>query len=167
MLRQFLHARLVTQDTTLGALRTGVDGQHGQLAAMLLQHVDAKLVDRGRLACARHTADTHTDRVAAIGQTAVNDLLRLRLMVRIDALDKGDGLAEDGDITFDDALDHLGHRQFTTAETRTLQVGIDDALLLYAAIHLQAGKFGTILWVFHIYNWKIYNLLFIVMTTFG
>ena len=92
MLRQFLHARLIAEDTALGALARGVDGEYGQATAFLAEHMDAKLVDTGGFACTRHTTDTYADAVAAIGQTLVDDLLRLGLMVGVDTLDEGDGL---------------------------------------------------------------------------
>ena len=47
VLRQLLHARLIAEDAALGTLAGGVDGQHGELAAMFVEHMDAKLVDRG------------------------------------------------------------------------------------------------------------------------
>ena len=107
MLGEFLHARLVTEDAALSTFRRGVDGENCQATALLLQHVDAELVDARRLACAGHAADTHPHRVAAIGQTTVDDLLGLRLMVGVDTLDECDGLREDGNVALDDALDHL------------------------------------------------------------
>ena len=105
---ELLHARLITQDRTLRTLRRRVDGQHSQTATLLLQHMDTKLVDAGRLARTGHAADAHADRIAAIGQALVDDLLGLLLMVGVDTLDQRDSLREDGDIALDDALDHLG-----------------------------------------------------------
>ena len=70
--------------------------------------MDTKLVDAGRLARTGHAADAHADRIAAIGQALVDDLLGLLLMVGVDTLDQRDSLREDGDIALDDALDHLG-----------------------------------------------------------
>ena len=109
----------------------------------------AKLVDASRLAGARHTADAHTHRLAAVGQTLVDDLLCLGLMVGVDALHQRDGLREDGHIAFDDAFHHVGRRQFATAETVALQVGVDDGWLLHAAVHLQTCIFGAVFWMFH------------------
>ena len=89
MLGQFLHAGLIAKDRTLGTLTGGVDGQDSQLAALLLQHMNAKLINTRRLACTRHTTDTNADAVAAIGQTLVDDLLSPCLMVGVHALDEG------------------------------------------------------------------------------
>ena len=107
MLGEFLHARLVAEDRALGALAGGVDGQHSQTAALLTEHMHAELIDAGRLAGSRHTTDTYTHTVAAIGQTLVDHLLRLRLMVGIDTLNEGDSLRQHGDIALEDAFNHL------------------------------------------------------------
>lgn len=77
---EFLHTCLITQDTTFRTLTAGVDGKDSEFAAFLLQHMDAKGIDGSRLASPWHATDTHTDRVTAIGQTLVDDLLRFRLM---------------------------------------------------------------------------------------
>ena len=139
MLGQFLHARFVAEDAALGALTGGVDGEYGQPTALLAEHVDAELVDRGALAGTWHAADTHTDGVAAIGQALVDDLLSLGLMVGVDTLDERDGLREDGDIALEDALDHIASRQLTTAVA--LEVGVDDGGLFDAVVHLQTCIF--------------------------
>ena len=99
MLRELLHACLIAQDRTLGALTRGVDGEDSQTTSLFAEHVNAKLVDRGTLTCAWHTTDAYADAVAAIGQTLINDLLGLGLMIGIDALDECHGLREDGDLT--------------------------------------------------------------------
>ena len=70
---KFLHACLIAEDTTLGTLTGGVDGENGQATSLLTEHVDAELVDARRLACARHTAYTHTDGIATVGQALVDD----------------------------------------------------------------------------------------------
>ena len=136
---QFLHTGLVAEDTALGTFRRGVDGENGKFAALLLEYVDAELVDTRGLTRTRHTADTYTDGVAAIGQTLVDDLLRLRLVVGVDTLDKGHGLRQDGDIAFDDALHHLCRREFTAFVPP--QVGVDDRGLLDATVDLQTCIF--------------------------
>ena len=159
MQRQFLHTRLVTQDTALGALRGGVDGQDSQLAALLLQHMDAKLVDTRRLTCARHAADAHTDTVTTIGQTLVNHLLRLCLMVGIHTLYQRHRLRQDGDIALQDALYHIGRSEFTTTEAVALQIGIDDRWLLNTTVDLQTCKFRTVLRMLHSINSKLYITL--------
>ena len=141
MLGEFLHARLVAEDTALGAFAGGIDSEDGQTSAFLLQHVDAELVDTCALASSRHTTDAHTDRVTTIGQSTIDDLLRLGLMVRIDTLYECDSLRENGDIAFDDTLDHLADRELTTTEAVTLQVRVDDGLLIHATVHLQTCVF--------------------------
>ena len=47
MYRELLHTCLVSENTALGALTAGVDGQDGQLTALLFQDMNAKLVDTG------------------------------------------------------------------------------------------------------------------------
>ena len=141
MLGELLHARLVAEDRALGALAGGVDGQHSQTAAFLLEHMDAKLIDGGTLAGSRHAADTHSHGIAAIGQTLVNDLLGTRLMVGVDTLDEGDGLGKDGNIALEDTFYHLSGGELTTTETVTVQVGVDDRGLLDTTVHLQACIF--------------------------
>ncbi len=148
---EFLHARLVAQDAALRALTAGVDGQYGQLAAVLTKHMHAELVDAGRLACPRHAADADAHRATAVGQAAVDDLLGLLLVGGVDALDERDGLREDGDVATRNAFDHLADRQFTAAHALPAQVGINDCWLLDAAIDLQAGIFWTVFWMLH-YN---------------
>ena len=101
----------------------------------------SKLIYRGTLTCSRHTTDTNADGVAAIRQTLVDNLLRLGLMVGVYTLDERYGLRQDGDIALDDTLDHFGHREFTTTESASLQVGIDDRGLLYPTVHLQTCRF--------------------------
>ena len=54
--------------------------------------MDAELVDGGGLAGTWYATDTHTDTVAAIGQTLVDDLLGTRLMIGVHTLDERDGL---------------------------------------------------------------------------
>ena len=103
--------------------------------------MNAKLVDTGRLACTRHATDTNAYGVAAIRQTLVDNLLRLGLMVRIDAFHQRDSLREDGDIALDDALNHLSSSKFTTTYALTSQIWIDDTRLLDATIDLQACIF--------------------------
>ena len=139
MLGELLHTCLVAEDGAFGALAGGVDGEDGQTPALLFQHVDAKLVDTRRLACARDATDAHTDTVAAIRQTLVDDLLGTSLVVRIDALDEGDGLREDGDVALEDALYHLADGEFPAA--RTLEVWVHDRWLVDTAVHLQACIF--------------------------
>ena len=117
---------------------------------MFFEHMNTKLVNTGRFARSRHATDSHTNALAAIGQAAVDNLLRFGLMIGVDTLDKGNGLTEDCDIAFDDALHHLCNRQFATTKSVTFQIGINDALSCHATIDLQTGEFGTILWMFHI-----------------
>ena len=139
MLGELLHARLVAEDGAFGALTGGVDGEDGQTASLLFQHVDAELVDTRRLACARHATDAHTDAVAAVRQTLVDDLLGTRLVVRVDALDEGDGLREDGDVALEDTFYHLSHGEFPAA--CTLEIWVHDRWLDDTAVHLQACIF--------------------------
>ena len=159
---ELLHARLVAQDAALGALGRGVDGEDGEAPALLLEYMDAKLVDAGRLAGTRHATDADAHAVAAVGQTLVDDLLSLGLVFGLDALYQRDGLREDGDVALDDALYHFGDRELTAPEAVAAQVGVDDGGLFYAAVDLQAGIFGIVLGVIHIFT--LYSLLFYFFT---
>ena len=141
MLCQLLHTCFIAQNRALGALTTRVDGQHCQLSTLLLEYVHTELVDRGTLTCAWHTTDAYADAVAAIGQTLIDDLLGLGLMIGVDALDECHGLREDGDIALEDAFYHLTYREFVTTETTTLEVGVNDRGLLYPTVYLQACIF--------------------------
>lgn len=147
MLRELLHACLIAQDRTLGALTRGVDGEDSQTTSLFAEHVNAKLVDRGTLTCAWHTTDAYADTAPTIGQTLIDDLLGLGLMIGVDALDECHGLREDGDVALDDALYQLSGRELAT--TIALQVGVDNGGLLHTAVHLQACIFLTILWMVH------------------
>lgn len=147
MLRQLLHARLITQDGALGAFTRGVDGEDSQTASLFAEHMNAKLVDRGTLTCAWHTTDAYTDTAPTIGQTLIDDLLGLGLMIGVDALDECHGLREDGDVALDDALYQFSGRELAT--TIAFQVGVDNGGLLHTAVHLQACIFLTILWMVH------------------
>ena len=91
--REFFHTGLVAKNTSLGAFRTGVDGQDGQLAAKTVEHMHAKLVDRGTLSGTRHTADAYAQRLAAVGQALLDNLLSLLLVVGINTLYQRNGLA--------------------------------------------------------------------------
>jgi hypothetical protein len=62
-------------------------------------------------------------------------------MVGVYALDKCDGLREDGDITLKDAFHHLTNGERSPAETAALQIGVDDRRLRYSTIDLQACIF--------------------------
>ena len=134
---QLLHAGLVAQDAALAALAARVDGQHGQLAAILFQDVQAEDIYAGALACAGHAADAYADGGAGVGQALLDDFLRHGLVFGPDALHQGDGLAEDGDIALDDAVHVFGHREFALLAPM-LQVRIDGRGLLYACIDHQA-----------------------------
>ena len=70
-------------------------------------------------------------------------------MVGINTLHQCHSLRQNGDITFDNAVDHLSSREFTTENALALQVGIDDGRLLDATIDLQACIFRTILGMIH------------------
>ena len=122
--------------------------------------MNAKLIDTRRLTCTWYTADTHTDTIAAIGQTLVDDLLRLCLMVGVDTLYQRHGLREDGDIAFQNSIYHLCGREFTT--TVTLQIRVDDGRLLDATIDLQACIFGTVLGMLHTIHFSLFTLILMI-----
>ncbi len=111
--------------------------------------MDTKLVDTRRLAGTWYTADANANAIAAKGQTLVDDLLGLGLMVGVDTLNQCDGLRENGHVALRDAFDHLGGRQFTTTEAIALQIRVDDRGLFNATIDLQSSIFSTILGMFH------------------
>ena len=92
MLGEFLHTCLIAEDRAFGALTGGIDGEDCQTTALLTEHMYAELIDGGGLAGTWYATDTHTDTVAAIGQTLVNDLLSARLVVGVHTLNERDGL---------------------------------------------------------------------------
>lgn len=61
MNRQLLHTGLVAQDAALAAFAAGVDGQHGQLAAILFEYMEAEYINGRTLAGTRHATDAHSD----------------------------------------------------------------------------------------------------------
>ena len=79
---ELFHSGFVSQDTTLGALATGVYGQDGQLASVFLQDMNSKLVYTGTLACSWHTADTDAHAISAIWQALFYYLLSYGNMLR-------------------------------------------------------------------------------------
>ena len=151
MLGEFLHTSLVAEDRALGALRGGIDGEDGQASALLLQHMDAELIDARRLAGTWHTTDANADAVTTERQATVNDLLSLGLVIGVDTLDERDSLREDGDVTLEDALNHLSDGEFTPPESVALQIGVDNGGLLYPTVNLQTGIFAAIFGMFHTY----------------
>ena len=151
MYGQFLHTCLISQDTSLGTLTAGVDSQYRQASAFLFQQMNAKLINRGRLTSSRHATDTDTHTLSAIGQTLIDYLLRLSLMVGIHTLYQRHRLRENRHVTLYDTLNHFADTQLTPAETVTLQVRIDDRGLLHPTIHLQASIFSTILGMLHFF----------------
>ena len=114
--------------------------------------MDAELVNAGRFAGSWYTADAHTDAIAAIGQTLVDNLLSFLLMLRMDTLYQRHRLRQNGDVALDDALHHFGNRQLVATEAVALQIGVDDRGLLYATVDLQSCIFVTILRMFHIFS---------------
>ena len=92
MLGKLLHTGLVAEDAAFRTFTGGVDSKNCQTPSLLLQHMDAKLVDTRGLTGARHTTDTHTYAVATIGQTLIDHLLCSGLMVGVHTFDEGDGL---------------------------------------------------------------------------
>ena len=77
---ELLHTRLITENTAFAAFTARVNGKNGQLAAVFLQYMQAKYINRGTFTGTGHTTDTHTDGVARIGQTLLYHLLRHSLM---------------------------------------------------------------------------------------
>ena len=59
---------------------------------------------------------------SCVGQTALDDLLRLSVVIGVVALDQGDGLREDGDISRKNSLDVLIGRERATF--LALEVGV-------------------------------------------
>gem|GEM_PF-6973246 len=136
---EFLHARLVAKDAALGALGAGVDGEDGELAAVLFEDMEAKDVDAGALTSARDAANADADGLAGEGEALLYHLLSNGLMFGQQALHEGDGLREDGDVAAQDALDVLGSRHL--AALGTAEIGVDALGLLDAGIDSKAFVF--------------------------
>ena len=97
---ELLHTRLITENTAFAAFAARVNGKNGQLAAVFLQYMQAKYINRGTFTGTGHTTDTHTDGVARIGQTLLYHLLRHSLVLRFHTFHQCYSLAEYRNITF-------------------------------------------------------------------
>ena len=146
VLRQLLHSGLVAQDAPLGALRRGVDGQHGQLAA-IAQHMEAEHINRCGLARSGYTGDADATTAARMRQTLFNHFLRDCLMRRSHAFNQSDGTGQTHHIALQNPLHQIrGRRQLLTAAG--LEVGTDNRGLFHAGIHSKADVFGRVFRMF-------------------
>ena len=133
------HAGFVAEDAAFGALARRVDGEDGHLVVVGGEHA-AEGLDGGALTDSRHPCDAQPDRLAAVGQAALNDLLRLGLVVVERALDEGDGAAEHGAVAVGDARDHLLDRNvLAPGGTGTLDVAVAHLLGLSHTVHNVEG----------------------------
>ena len=76
---EFFHAGLVAEDGAFAAFAAGVDGEDGDLVVVGGEHF-TKSLDNSAFACSRNAGDAETDRLAAVGQTALDDLLSFLLV---------------------------------------------------------------------------------------
>ena len=81
-----------------------VDGEDGD-AFPDGGEVLAERLDEGAFAYARHTGDADAQRVSGVRQAPLDDFLRHPLVLRVQALRKGDGAAQDNTIPFQDAVE--------------------------------------------------------------
>ena len=79
---QPLHAGLVAKDAAAAHLATGVNGQHGQFAAMLLDKEAAKGFDKTAFAHAGRASDSYSESVSGMWKAFLKDLLRQISMLR-------------------------------------------------------------------------------------
>ena len=107
-----LHAGLVAEDRASAAFRRGVDGQHREFVAQRYDHVADSFDERG-FAGSRDARDADADRFPGVGQTRLDDLLRLRIVRRVGRFDQRDGLRECGDVAREDARDVFPGRERT------------------------------------------------------
>ena len=126
MLRKFLHASLIAEDRTLSTLARGVDGEYGEFAT-LLEDVEAKDIDRSRLAGTRHTGDADAARIAGIWKALLDNLLGYLLMCVYGRLDESHSLPQHGDITLEDTLHIFAGSEQATSRHRTT-IGVNTGL---------------------------------------
>ena len=115
----------------------------------LLQEVHAEHINRGTLSRTGHTGDTNTHGFTCIGQAFLDDLLRNLLMLMLGTLHQRDGLAEHGDIPFQDALYIFGGGIALALHT-LLHIGIHRRDIGDTLVHFQSFIQIVILWMFHI-----------------
>lgn len=109
----------------------------------------AKLVDRGALSCTGHTADAYAQRLATIGKTLLDNLLRLLLVVGIDTLYQCYGLTKHRNVAFKDAFNHLIDGVFVALIASALQIRINCRRLLYSGINRKPLILTAVFWMFH------------------
>jgi hypothetical protein len=144
------HACLVAKDATFRALTTWVDCENCKPSAVLLEDMNAELVDTCALACTRHAANADAHAVAGVRQALLDDFLRNDLMLGNRAFDESDGLPKNRDVSFQDALHIVGSGEATTCKTIAVEVRIDDRDRTYATVHSQACIFGIVFRMLHI-----------------
>ena len=87
--------------------------------------MSAEEVDGSTLSRAWHAANAYSDRLATVRETLLYDLLRLLLMLGIDAFHEGNSLGKDSNVTSKDAIYHLIDCVFTLMKATSLEVRID------------------------------------------
>ena len=111
MHRQLLHARLVTQDATLGLLGRRVDGQHRQFPSVVLQQMHSKGIDAGGFTSSRYTADADSHGIASIREAFLYHLLSDDLMFGQHALYQRHSLTQHADVSLQYALHILARSE--------------------------------------------------------
>ena len=112
--------------------------------------MQAESINRGTLACSRHTADTDAHRVAGIGQALLDNLLGYDLMLGKQTLHECHGTRQHSDVALHDALHILGRSEQALA-LLGLHIGIYNRGLLYACIYGQALVYIFVFGVLHGY----------------
>ena len=147
LVRKRFHAGLVAQDTALRTLAARVDGQHGELMP-LLDEMHTKDINRGTFPRARNARDANAHRTPCERKALLDNLLRDGLMLMARAFDERHRLAQDGNVTLQDAFNKFCHAIFSPADSLR-PVRIDGRGFGDAFIDFQSFVFFTILRMFH------------------
>ena len=146
---QFLHTGLVAQNTPFAPLAARVDGQHGQFASVLLQHMDAEHVNACTFPGTGHPADAHANGTPGMGQALFYHFLRHGLMGGVRTFYQRHGPSEYRHVPFQDAFHIIPCRHLPMPVPAALQVRVHNRRLGYAVVHGQSLIFRTVLRMFH------------------
>ena len=142
-----LHAGLVSENTALGLLAAGVDGQNSETVPLGCNQV-TECLDKGTLSGPRHTGDADTHRLLALGvlETAHYQLMCHVPVLGQRTLHQGYGLAEDYGVALEDTFHIVFHRHGgTPAADDIAEIWIHDRRLLYPVVHHQCRVIVMIL----------------------
>ena len=105
-------------------------------------------LDKGRFTCSWNTRDTDTYRLTCVGQTALDNLLRLCVVCGVIALDEGYGLRENGYVATQNTLHVLVGRERATL--LALEIGVYYGLILNALRYIQGAVVVSIYILFFV-----------------